>query len=59
VGEIADWLRDQGMDALALHHRGECEFGCEYCGEEEDERNTNPGPLPRLQHRKRTPPRRS
>ena len=36
MGDMADDLIEQGMDALDAHLRGECDFAepCQYCDEE-------------------------
>lgn len=36
MGDAADSLTDDGMDELATHEAGECEYGCPYCEEEGD-----------------------
>jgi len=35
MGEMADWLTEQGMEAEAAHRRGDCEYGCPGCAEKE------------------------
>jgi hypothetical protein len=35
MGEMADWLIEQGMAAEEAHQRGDCEYGCPRCTEEE------------------------
>jgi hypothetical protein len=31
MGDMADWLNEQGMDALDEHNRGDCDGWCPYC----------------------------
>lgn len=40
MGDMADYLNEQGLDTLMAHNRGEClDVWCQYCHEEwEDDR---------------------
>jgi hypothetical protein len=31
MGEMADWINEQGADEYDAHLRGDCEYGCPYC----------------------------
>ncbi len=35
MGDMADWVTDEGFSSLAAHKRGECDGPCPYCEEDE------------------------
>lgn len=35
MGDMADYLIEQGQDAYDAHLRGECDGPCQYCEQEE------------------------
>jgi len=39
MGDMADYITEQNMDALALHHAGMCRDECEYCEADDHWRN--------------------
>jgi len=34
MGDMADWIIEQGQEQYLAHLEGRCEFGCIYCLEE-------------------------
>lgn len=36
MGDMADWIIEQGMDEWDAHEAGECLDGCPYCPDPED-----------------------
>lgn len=31
MGDMADWIIEQGWEDLDAHRRGECDYGCREC----------------------------
>lgn len=36
MGDAADYFDEAGQEGWWAHQRGECEFGCQYCCDEDE-----------------------
>jgi len=36
MGDMADWINEQGQHAFDAHNLGDCDGDCPYCEEEQD-----------------------
>jgi len=54
VGDIADDLTNDMLDARAVHDAGQCEGDCEWCREPEQDRHSKRAVLKQLRKRMRT-----